>query len=190
MAARPPIPTIVSVIVLSAVAVAVACHTSRPAPVPADRRGTIAGARPDVSLPSRLEPAFVWEIDGVRVHHDTLRHPVTPGRHRVRVWPNTTESLFRLVPDPVEVDWNHIEVEALEVVVEPGHAYVVASRRDRYEVRSTVPGGGIQTSGWRHTITPVVVSADPPATVVEAAKGLGWIVLVLAASALIVPMFF
>jgi len=143
-----------------------------------------------MSLSSGLEPAFVWEIDGLRVHHETPRHPVSPGAHRVRVWPNTTESLFRLVPDPVEIDWNQIHVETLELVVEPGHAYVLAARRDRFEVRSTLPGGRIQTSGWRHNVTPVIVSADPPATVVEAAKGLGWIVLILCASAGIVPLFF
>ncbi len=188
MPARRPIPRLVWALVLAALVVA--CHSSRPAPVAADRRGTIAGARPDLPLPSGLVPAYVWEIDGVRVHHETPRHPVPPGPHRVRVWPNTTESLFRLVPDPIEVDWDRIEVEFLEVVVEPGHSYVLAARRDRFEVRSTLPGGRVDTSGWRDSITPVVVSAEPPATLVEAAKGFGWIVLVLGASALIVPLFF
>lgn len=98
--------------------------------------------------------------------------------------------MFRLVPDPVEVDWKKIELEALEVRVEPGYAYLIGARRDRFEVRSILPDGHVTGSGWHHTVTPVVVSESPPATLEEAAKGLGWIVLVLGASALIVPLFF
>jgi hypothetical protein len=168
----------------------VACQAGAPAPVPPDRRGTIAGAAPDVPSPQGLEPAYVWEIDGARVPQGTARHPVEPGSRVIRVWPNTNESMFRLVPDPVEIDVNRIDVEALEIAVEPGHAYVVAARRDRFEVRSTLPGGRIQTGGWHYRIPPVVISAAPPATLVEAAEGFGWIVLFVASSALIVPLFF
>jgi hypothetical protein len=172
------------------VVVAVGCVSNRPPPVSPDRRGMIVGVRGDAPLPAGIVPAFVWEVDGERVLYDARRHPVDPGLHRIRVWPDAPESQFRLVPDPVEVDWDRIDLETLEILVQPGHTYRIGAQRDRFEVRSILPDGRVETSGWHHTITPVLLSEQPPATLEEAAKGLGWILLVLGGSSLIVPLFF
>ena len=160
---------------------------SSPAEESPDRSGALTGARPG-DEPPHLLPAFIYEINGERVMHTRERHRLEPGRHVIRAWPNTPEAEWRLVPDPVEVRQFDLALEAVEIEVEPGTTYVVAVRRESYQVAMTHPDGTVETGRWHHTIHPVVVDAHPPTTLEEAAIGFGSILLSLGAAALIVPL--
>jgi hypothetical protein len=78
-----------------------------------------------------------------------------------------------MVPDLAAIEEENIQVDAFELIVEPGHRYLLAARviRSRTLVSvATIDGVKDEFGDWEKTIEPVLVKDVPPATVEHAVK--------------------
>lgn len=78
------------------------------------------------SIPREFGPAYIIEIDGVRLSHVQRAHRLTPGRHTIRVVPELQGSSHH-VPQRAALA-RQIENSPLELDVEVGRLYEIGLR--------------------------------------------------------------
>jgi hypothetical protein len=120
------------------------------------RRGMLsetAGLR----IPEGLTRAVIYEIDGERVFYGRGTHPVEPGVHYVRVWPEQAGPRSGTPIPGAHAGAERINAEILEITVQPGAHYYIGAMVRRHRVYA---GGGESAEAlgpWQTTILPVVV---------------------------------
>lgn len=123
---------------------------------------------------SGLTRAHIYEIDGQAVMYQKRTFSVPAGEHTIRVWPEGPAQ--RMVPDLEAIERKQIQVDPLDIVIEPGHRYFIGARetRTREVVTVLTDEGEEQSFGdWQITIEPVVVKVVLPPDLERVATGLG-----------------
>ncbi len=139
-------------------------------------------------VPSRLERAWIYEIDGEPVSYTrrTFRLPV--GEHTIKVWPlDNAPRSQQLVPDENRILREEIVVEELTIDIEPGYRYYLGARTNITRTTSTIVGTETYAFKPGKFIVPVVVKEAAPADYVEGAKGMSLFFLSMAVPAAIAP---
>ena len=139
-------------------------------------------------VPSRLERAWIYEIDGEPVSYTrrTFRLPV--GEHTIKVWPlDNAPRSQQLVPDENRILREEIVVEELSIDIEPGYRYYLGARTNITRTTSTIVGTETYAFKPGKFIVPVVVKEAAPADYVEGAKGMSLFFLSMAVPAAIAP---
>lgn len=144
----------------------------------------------NTKLPPGLESAYIYEIDGAAVNYLRETIHLSPGEHRLRVWPvDNAPRSNQIVPDPVRIAMENIEVLELTVEIRPGYRYVFAARTNISRTRSVIGADSHRFPDNRY-VMPVLVREVAPADYIEGAKGLGLMGLTMALPALIAPAAF
>jgi len=139
-------------------------------------------------VPSGLERAWIYEIDGEPVAYTRRTFRLPAGEHTIRVWPldNAPRSQQK-VPDQTRILREEIVVEELTINIEPGYRYYLAARTNITRTTSTIAGTETYRFNPGKFIVPVVTKEAAPADYVEGAKGLSLFFLSMAIPAAIAP---
>ncbi|MCP4204330.1 MAG: hypothetical protein GY769_20645 [bacterium] len=144
-----------------------------PEPLPVPKDGRVVNTI-DEEVGWGIEPAHIYEIDGRPVMYQKRTFSLPAGEHTIRVWPEGPAQ--RMVPDLEAIERQQIQVDPLDVVIEPGHRYFIGARQTKTREVVTVltDEGEEQNYGdWKITIEPVVVKVVLPPDLERVATGLG-----------------
>ena len=139
-------------------------------------------------VPSGLERAWIYEIDGEPVTYTRRSFRLPVGEHTIKVWPlDNAPRSQQMVPDLARVRREDIQIESITIDVEPGYRYYLAARTNIIRTRSTIVGAETYTFRSGKFVMPVVTKEAEPLDLVEGAKGMSVFFLSMALPAILVP---
>jgi hypothetical protein len=188
-----PYRSILRVVLLAACAAAAGCSVNEVIN-PGLHEGRESGLVTNTILnkvPSGLQRAWIYEIDGEPVSYTrrTFRLPV--GEHTIKVWPlDNAPRSQQMVPDLARIRREEIVVESITIDVEPGYRYYLAARTNIMRTQSTIVGTETYSFRSGKFIVPVVTREAEPVDFIQGAKGMSVFFISMALPALLAPMAF
>tara|TARA_B100000745_G_scaffold296058_1_gene240926 strand:- start:4021 stop:4518 length:498 start_codon:yes stop_codon:yes gene_type:complete len=107
-----------------------------------------------------LKPAYIYEIDGVRVSASQESFYLDEGKHVIKAWPwlcpRQASYSGCMIPDKAYLKEKGLKEIELILKVENNHRYWIGTQEKKYQIQSEV-NGYIYPSDYQKIIIPTVI---------------------------------